>query len=74
MATNPTPADPGIRISAPPVYRYHDDPARWSTRNGDTPNAAYACTCGQTGTASGKHDVAALVDQYTDHKNACGAH
>jgi hypothetical protein len=68
---NPTADQPGIRIYAPPVYRFHDDPARWSKRHGDTPTAAYACPCGQTGTATGPQRVAALVAEYDAHKAAC---
>ncbi|WP_369248526.1 hypothetical protein [Streptomyces sp. R41] len=68
---NPTPDQPGIRIYAPPVYRSHDDGARWSKRHGDTPNATYACTCGQTRTARGSHAVATLIADYDAHKNAC---
>jgi hypothetical protein len=68
---DPTPDQPGIRIYAPPVYRHHGDGARWSTRPGDTPNAAYACACGQTGTATGTPNVAALAAEYADHKAAC---
>ncbi|KUN45126.1 hypothetical protein AQJ27_22570 [Streptomyces olivochromogenes] len=70
-ADNPTPDQPGIRIYAPPVYRSHDDGARWSKRHGNTPTAAYACACGQTGTATGAHGVAALVADYGAHKDAC---
>ncbi|MFB7323636.1 hypothetical protein [Streptomyces sp. NPDC056190] len=66
-----TPDRPGIRIYAPPVYRDHWDGARWSKRHGDTPTAAYACTCGQTGTAAGPRAVAALVTEYAAHKSAC---
>lgn len=68
---DPAPDRPGIRIYAPPLYRHHWDGARWAKRQGDTPNAAYACTCGQTGTATGTPNVAALVAEYTDHKAAC---
>ncbi|QUC63766.1 hypothetical protein IOD14_42935 [Streptomyces sp. A2-16] len=68
---DPTPEQPGIRIYAPPVYRHHWDGARWSTRPGDTPNAAYACSCGQTGTAAGAPKVAALAAEYAAHKSAC---
>ncbi|MFF5981174.1 hypothetical protein ACFY78_20220 [Streptomyces olindensis] len=68
---DPTPDQPGIRIYAPPVYRDHDDGARWSKRNGDTPTAAYACSCGQTGTARGRDDVTDLVAAYEDHKHSC---
>ncbi|MEV5005731.1 hypothetical protein AB0K74_15515 [Streptomyces sp. NPDC056159] len=68
---DPTPDRPGIRIYAPPVYRDHWDGARWSKRYGDTPTAAYACTCGQTGTATGPRAVAALVTEYDAHKSAC---
>ncbi|MGI5436876.1 hypothetical protein ACQEV4_05245 [Streptomyces shenzhenensis] len=71
----PTPEQPGIRIYAPPVYRHHNDGARWSKRYGDTPRAAYACTCGQTATATGPNSVAALVTEYEAHKRVCpGAH
>ncbi|MEU6528349.1 hypothetical protein ABZ869_04055 [Streptomyces sp. NPDC046928] len=70
-AEDPTPERPGIRIYAPPVYRHHYDGARWSTRHGDTPTAAYACTCGQTGTATGPRTVAALVAEYDAHKSGC---
>ncbi|MFD8396120.1 hypothetical protein ACFV2N_44760 [Streptomyces sp. NPDC059680] len=70
-ADDPTPDQPGIRIYAPPVYRDHDDGARWSTRHGDTPTGAYACACGQTGTATGPGAVAALAAEYDAHKSAC---
>ncbi|MFJ8363073.1 hypothetical protein [Streptomyces sp. NPDC093984] len=68
---DPTPDQPGIRIYAPPVYRSHWDGARWTKRHGDTPTAAYACTCGQTGTATGPRAVAALSVEYEAHKSAC---
>ncbi|WP_189710632.1 hypothetical protein [Streptomyces anandii] len=68
---DPTPDRPGICIYAPPVYRHHYDGARWTKRHGDTPAAAYACTCGQTGTATGPRAVAALVTEYDAHKSAC---
>ncbi|MFB7459903.1 hypothetical protein [Streptomyces sp. NPDC056188] len=70
-AEAPTPERPGIRIYAPPVYRHHWDGARWSKRYGDTPTAAYACACGQTGTATGPRTVAALVSEYDAHKSGC---
>ncbi|MFH9005223.1 hypothetical protein ACH4E5_18570 [Streptomyces afghaniensis] len=70
-AEDPTPDRPGIRIYAPPVYRSHYDGARWSRRYGDTPTAAYACACGQTGTARGQKDVADLIAKYAVHKHAC---
>lgn len=69
--TDPTPEQPGIRIYAPPVYRHHDDGARWSKRHGNTPTAAYACPCGQTGTATGPQAVAALVTEYEAHASGC---
>ncbi|MER7056664.1 hypothetical protein [Streptomyces sp. NPDC000351] len=68
---DPTPDAPGIRIFAPPVYRHHHDGARWSTRPGALPTAAYACACGQTGTATGPEKVAALVSEYDAHQSAC---
>ncbi|MEU1939127.1 hypothetical protein ACH49O_17285 [Streptomyces coeruleorubidus] len=68
---DPTPDQPGIRIFAPPVYRHHYDGARWSTRPGALPTAAYACQCGQTGTATGPDNVAALVSEYDAHRSAC---
>ncbi|MFH9416823.1 hypothetical protein [Streptomyces rochei] len=68
---DPTPDAPGIRIFAPPVYRHHYDGARWSTRPGTRPSAAYACRCGQTGTATGPESVAALVAEYDAHRSAC---
>lgn len=68
---DPTPEQPGIRIYAPPVYRHHWDGARWSTRPGNTPNAAYACTCGQTGTATGASNVAALATDSAYHRSIC---
>ncbi|MFF4044964.1 hypothetical protein [Streptomyces sp. NPDC001816] len=70
-ADDPTPDRPGIRISAPPVYRHHYDGARWSKRYGATPTAAYACSCGQTGTATGQQAVADLVTEYEAHKHFC---
>ncbi|QKZ24951.1 hypothetical protein HUT05_25400 [Streptomyces chartreusis] len=68
---DPTPEQPGIRIYAPPVYRHHYDGARWSKRQGDTPNAAYACPCGQTDRARGQDSVAALVHEYAAHTSGC---
>ncbi|WP_141359930.1 hypothetical protein [Streptomyces sp. 6-11-2] len=70
-AEDPTPERPGIRIYAPPVYRHHWDGARWSKHYGHTPTAAYACACGQTGTATGPRTVAALVSEYDAHKSGC---
>ncbi|GGX15958.1 hypothetical protein [Streptomyces chartreusis] len=70
-SADPTPEQPGIRIYAPPVYRHHYDGARWSKRQGDTPNAAYACPCGQTGHARGQDSVAALVYEYAAHTSGC---
>jgi hypothetical protein len=67
---DPTPEAPGIRVFAPPVYRNHYDGARWSTRPGALPTAAYACGCGQTGTATGLEAVAALVAEYDAHRSA----
>ncbi|MFG3271324.1 hypothetical protein [Streptomyces luteogriseus] len=68
---DPTPDQPGIRIFAPPVYRHHYDGARWSTRPGALPTAAYACTCGLAGTATGPEGVAALVTEYETHRSTC---
>ncbi|MEU1099934.1 hypothetical protein ABZ408_02970 [Streptomyces tibetensis] len=68
---DPTPDAPGIRIFAPPVYRHHYDGARWSTRRGALPTAAYACRCGLTNAATGPDAVAALVAEYEAHKSAC---
>jgi hypothetical protein len=68
---DPTPDQPGIWVFAPPVYRHHYDGARWSKRHGAMPTAAYACACGQTGTATGPGNVAALVSEYDAHKSAC---
>ncbi|MFG3123673.1 hypothetical protein ACGFYO_16890 [Streptomyces sp. NPDC048201] len=70
-SADPTPDQPGLRIFAPPVYRDHWDGARWSIREGAVPSAAYACACGQTGTARGAHRVAALVAEYDAHKPNC---
>ncbi|MEE1754191.1 hypothetical protein [Streptomyces sp. SP18CS02] len=69
--SDPTPDQPGIRIHAAPVYRSHYDGARWSKRTDGAPNAAYACHCGQTGTATGQSAVAAMVAEYDAHKTAC---
>ncbi|MEU9071883.1 hypothetical protein AB0D60_33995 [Streptomyces sp. NPDC048306] len=68
---DPTPDRPGLRISAPPVYRHHYDGARWSKRYSATPTAAYACPCGETRTARGQDAVAALVGEYAAHKHFC---
>ncbi|MFJ3758843.1 hypothetical protein [Streptomyces sp. NPDC090080] len=65
---DPTPERPGIRIYAPPVYRHPYDGARWSKRYADTPNAACACPCGLTATATGAADVAALICDYEYHR------
>ncbi|SCD90598.1 hypothetical protein GA0115242_116832 [Streptomyces sp. SolWspMP-5a-2] len=70
-SADPTPDQPGLRIFAPPVYRDHWDGACWSTREGSPPSAAYACRCGQTGTARGARRVAALVAEYDAHTSAC---
>nr|WP_244319769.1 MULTISPECIES: hypothetical protein [Streptomyces] len=70
-AEDPTPERPGIRISAPPVYRHHYDGARWSKRYATTPTAAYACPCGEIRTARGQDAVAALVTEYAAHKHFC---
>ncbi|QNP75887.1 hypothetical protein IAG44_21510 [Streptomyces roseirectus] len=69
--TDPTPERPGIRICAPPVYRYHYDGARWSKRYATTPTAACACACGHTRTATGQRAVTALVTEYGRHKTTC---
>jgi hypothetical protein len=68
---DPTPDAPGIGIFAPPVYRHHYDGARWSSRPGALPTAAYACRCGETGTATGPEKVAALVAEYDAHRSTC---
>ncbi|MEV5782226.1 hypothetical protein AB0L42_14610 [Streptomyces sp. NPDC052287] len=68
---DPTPERPGMRIYAPPLYRAHDDRARWWKQHGDTPTAAYSCACGQTGTVRGAPNVAALAAEYADHKTTC---
>ncbi|WP_243878031.1 hypothetical protein [Streptomyces sp. SUK 48] len=68
---DPTPERPGIRISAPPVYRHPYDGARWSKRYAATPTAAYACPCGEIRTAQGQDAVAALVTEYAAHKHFC---
>ncbi len=68
---DPTPDAPGIRIFAPPVYRHHYDGARWSMRPGALPSAAYACSCGLTGTATGPAAIVALVSEYDAHRSAC---
>jgi hypothetical protein len=70
-AEDPTPERPGIRIYAPPLYRHHWDGARWSTRPGDTPTAAYACGCGQTNAATGADAVTALAREYAAHTSDC---
>ncbi|MFF5155386.1 hypothetical protein ACFY3N_03770 [Streptomyces sp. NPDC000348] len=70
-SADPTPERPGLRIYAPPVYRHHYDGARWSTRHGGIPTAAYACPCGQTATARGQDAVAALVTEYAAHRSGC---
>ncbi|MER7919431.1 MULTISPECIES: hypothetical protein [unclassified Streptomyces] len=72
-AEDPTPERPGIRISAPPVYRHHYDGARWSKRYAATPTAAYACPCGEIRTARGQDAVAALVTEYAAHTYFCTA-
>ncbi|MFB8353446.1 hypothetical protein [Streptomyces niveus] len=71
---DPTPEAPGIRIYAPPVYRYNGDPARWSLRYGDTPYAAYACACGETANATGLRNATGLIDRYEEHKKTCSHH
>jgi hypothetical protein len=57
---------PGLHVAAEPVYRHHDDPARWWFTTAGEPSGAYTCgTCGQSDTATGAGYVAALVDDYT---------
>lgn len=57
---------PGVHISAEPVYRRHDDPARWWNTTASTPTASYTCgTCGDSDTARGASKVRDLVDDYT---------
>nr|WP_079105145.1 hypothetical protein [Streptomyces prasinopilosus] len=70
-SADPTPERPGIRIYAPPVYRHHYDGARWSTRHGGIPTAAYTCPCGQTRAARGQDAVVALVTEYEAHRSGC---
>ncbi|WP_246203405.1 hypothetical protein [Streptomyces tailanensis] len=62
----PTPDRPGLHVAAEPIYRRHDDPARWWNTTASTPSGSYTCgPCGQSDTATGHRDVAALVDDYT---------
>ncbi|EPD91411.1 hypothetical protein HMPREF1486_04979 [Streptomyces sp. HPH0547] len=68
---DPTPEQPGIRIYAPPIYRSHDDRARWWLRCAEPPTAAYACRCGLTDSARGEHAVKALITDYETHKATC---
>ncbi|MEU2606839.1 hypothetical protein [Streptomyces albus] len=68
---DPTPEQPGIRIYAPPIYRSHDDRARWWLRCAEPPTAAYACRCGLTDSARGEHAVKALIADYETHKSTC---
>ncbi|WP_406517565.1 hypothetical protein [Streptomyces sp. NBC_00134] len=68
---DPTPAQPGIRISAAPIYRHHDDRARWYLQTATAPTAACACRCGYTDTARGAEAVAALATSYKEHRAAC---
>ncbi|MBZ6088944.1 hypothetical protein KVH02_11480 [Streptomyces olivaceus] len=68
---DPTPDMPGIRVFAPPVYRHRYDGARWSTQTGALSTAAYACRCGQTGTATGPEKASALVAEYDTHRSVC---
>ncbi|MEU5985062.1 hypothetical protein [Streptomyces sp. NPDC047434] len=64
----PSKKSPGLHVSAEPIYRFHDDPAAWSTRTASEPAGSYHCGgCGQSDTARGSRDVAALVDDYTAH-------
>jgi len=57
---------PGLHIAAEPIYRSHDDPARWWKSNGSTPTGSYHCGgCGQSDTARGTNGVRDLVDDYT---------
>ncbi|HET8588790.1 MAG TPA: hypothetical protein VFM01_04095 [Nakamurella sp.] len=62
----PNEKTPGLHVSAEPVYRRHDDPARWWSTTASRPTGSYHCSgCGQSDTARGSRDVAALVDDYT---------
>ncbi|MFH9226604.1 hypothetical protein [Streptomyces lydicus] len=54
----PTPDFPGIRIAKASSY--------------EDGYADYACRCGQSATATGDDNAKALVEEYTDHKSACG--
>ncbi|MEV0093370.1 hypothetical protein [Streptomyces sp. NPDC050738] len=64
----PTLDFPGLHIVAAPIYRGHDDSARWSTHTDGAPSASYVCGgCGQSDEAAGSDNVKALVDDYTAH-------
>ncbi|MGW2820853.1 hypothetical protein ACWC24_07580 [Streptomyces sp. NPDC001443] len=59
---------PGLHVSAEPIYRKHDDPARWWNATASTPTGSYTCgTCGESDTARGIDKVHALVDDYTNN-------
>ncbi|MEV6700947.1 hypothetical protein AB0M68_27905 [Streptomyces sp. NPDC051453] len=68
---DPTPAEPGTRTCAAPIYRAHDDRARWNPQTATAPTAACTCRCGYTDTACGGEDVAALAAAYDQHRTAC---
>ncbi|MFF7156778.1 hypothetical protein [Streptomyces sp. NPDC008139] len=62
----PTPALPGIRISAP----VHAERPFGSVQPA-APFAEYVCRCGATDTAHGAEAVAALVAWWDDHQPQC---
>ncbi|MEW1776167.1 hypothetical protein [Streptomyces sp. NPDC086777] len=64
----PTSDRPGLHVSAEPIYRKHDDPARWWNTTASTPTGSYTCgTCGDSDTARGASRVRALVQDWTDN-------
>ncbi|MFF3204850.1 hypothetical protein [Streptomyces sp. NPDC002962] len=62
----PDKKSPGLHVAAEPIYRSHDDSARWWKTTATTPTGSYTCgTCGESETARGTDKVRDLVDDYT---------
>ncbi|MEU1176734.1 hypothetical protein ABZ464_03620 [Streptomyces sp. NPDC005820] len=77
----PSRTNPGLHISAPSADErapgYGQSPSllelsgKVPTELAGQPSASYACHCGQTGEATGRRAVQALVTEYGTHGRAC---
>ncbi|MFI0739956.1 hypothetical protein ACH4PU_17995 [Streptomyces sp. NPDC021100] len=77
----PSRTSPGLHIVAPSADErapgYAPSPSLLEltgnvpTELADQPSASYACHCGQTGEATGRRAVQALITAYNDHDRTC---